>query len=54
MFAKNENELVSELSVAIKHGLISQRKAVMKLQNIHEDELDAELELIKQDSLLIL
>jgi hypothetical protein len=26
----------------------------MKLQNIHEDELDAELELIKQDSLLIL
>lgn len=54
MFAKDENELVAELSTAIKHGLMSQRKAVMKLQNIHDEELDEELELIKQDSLLVL
>ena len=53
MFAKNENELVTELSSAIQNGLISQRQAVMKYQDIHDEELDAELLLIQEDNLLV-
>jgi hypothetical protein len=44
VFAKDDTELVAELSSAMGAGLISRRDAIMEYRNISEDQADEELE----------
>jgi hypothetical protein len=54
MFAKDDNELIAELSLAIKSGMLSQMKGIMKYQGlVDESEIQEEIDRIREDNLLL-